>query len=34
MVPEVLKYIEEYMSKGLEYAKTIDKECESELPLI
>ena len=31
MVPEVLEYIEEYMSKGLEYAKTIDKECESKI---
>ena len=31
MVPEVLEYIEEYMSKGLEYAKTIDKECEDKI---
>ena len=31
MVPEVLEYIEEYMSKGLEYAKTIDIECESKI---
>ena len=31
MVPEVLEYIEEYMSKGLEYAKTIEEECDSKI---
>ena len=31
MIPEVLEYIEEYMSKGLEYAKTIEEECDSKI---
>ena len=31
MVPEVLEYIKEYMSKGLEYAKTIKEECDSKI---
>lgn len=31
MIPEVLKYIEEYMSKGLECAKIIKKECDSKI---
>ena len=31
MIPEVLEYIEEYMSKGLEYAKTVEEECDSKI---
>ena len=34
MIPEVLEYIEEYMSKGLEYAKTFEKECDSKIKKI
>ena len=34
MIPEVLEYIEEYMSKGLEYAKTVEKECDSKIKKI